>query len=313
MTDISGLSAENPRGDINGCILTTAADLGTYGQSNNGPDFAIQTWTAVSPAAELLLFLQYNDGPWNDCLSVSGNARQLVIGAPEPLFDSGVVAIGPDHDALVIRWGGLPPGGDDWQVRARLGSGFVQGFTSWRYDGMNSFAGVHEDGTISVFRSSQLDVWKEDATAPMGPRVSEVPLGWTSVHAENLAVTSSDHHLLLFSHRTGEAWQMTDVTALDGEMAMGRPTRYELPMSFDTEEVLIARNVAGHLIYHWRDRNLLWHAFDLSRASQIDTPVLGDPSAWGVPVQAVAAEGADGRLLVFEGLECFRATAKRAP
>jgi hypothetical protein len=313
MTDISGLSANNPRigGDI--CILTTVAELGAYGQSNDGPDTFIQTWIAESPAAELLLYLQYNDSPWNDCLSVSHNTRQLVRSAPEPLTDSSTVAIGPDHDALVFRWGGIPPAGDDWQVRARLGMRFIGGFTGWKYDGMHSFAGVHDDGSISVFRSSVLDVWKEDATAPAGPRVVDVPISWTSLRSENLAATTEDRHLVFFSHRTGEAWQLTDVTSADGETAVGRPTRYELPSSFDTEEVLIARNADGHLVYHFRDRNLKWHAFDVSRASQIDTPILGDPSAWGAPVQAVAAQAADGRLLVFEGLECLRSMPVRVP
>ena len=266
----------------------------------------------MSPAAELLLFLQFNGSPWNDCLSVSHNARQLVRSLPEALTDGGMAVIGPDHEALVIRWGGFPwNGGDDWQVRARLGSGFVGGFTAWKYDGMHSFAGIHEDGTISIFRSTVLDVWKEDTLAPTGPRIVDVPIAWTSLRAENLAATSDDQHLILFSHRAGEEWQTTDITALDGERAIGRAARYELPNAFDTEEVLIARNVAGHLIYHHRERDLGWRAVDLSRESKIETPILADPAAWAVPVQAVAAQGADGRLLVFEGLECLRPTPVR--
>jgi hypothetical protein len=312
-TDVSEASAQNPRtgGDI--CILSTAADVGSFGESNNGKDVLIQSWTAVSPAAELLLYLQFNGDPWADCLSVSHNARQLVRSAPETLTDTGMAVIGPDHDALVFRWGGFPwNGGDDWQVRARLGAGFVGGFTAWKYDGMHSFAGIHDDGTITIFRSSVLDLWKEDAVAPAAPRIVDVPIGWTSTRGENLAATSEDQHLFQFTHRTGEPWLLTDVTSADGEKAVGRPTRYELPSGFDTEEVLIARNPAGHLVYHLRDRDQKWHAFDLSRASRIDAPILGDPSAWATPVQAVAAQAADGRLLVFEGLECFRGAQLRA-
>ena len=107
---------------------------------------------------------------------------------PEALTDGGMAVIGPDHEVLAIRWGGFPwNGGDDWQVRARLGSGFVGGFTAWKYDGMHSFAGIHEDGTISIFRSTVLDVWKEDTLAPTGPRIVDVPIAWTSLRAENLA------------------------------------------------------------------------------------------------------------------------------
>jgi hypothetical protein len=314
-TDVSALSATNPNPRVGNerCTLTTVVELGAHGQSKDGSNFFIQTWTALSPAAELLLYLQYNDGPWNDCLSVSNDAHQLVRSAPEGLTDGSAVAIGPDHDALVFRWGGIPPGGDDWQVRARLGSGFVGGFTAWNYDDMHSFAGIRDDGSVAVFRSTMLDVWKEDATEPAGPRIVDVPLGWTSLHAENLAATSEERHLVFFSHRAGERWQFTDVTALDGETAVGRPTRYELPSSFDTEEVLIARNVAGHLIYHFRDRNLKWHAYDMSRETQMETPIMADPSAWAVPAPAVAAQGSDGRLLVFDGLECLRSLPVRLP
>jgi hypothetical protein len=306
-TDISGGASEHPRTDGDLCILATAADVGNFGETNNGSDTLIQQWTAVSPAAELLLFLQFNGDPWNDCLSISHNARQLVRSLPETLTDGGMAVIGPDHEALVFRWGGFPwNGGDDWQVRARLGSGFVGGFTAWKFDGMHAFAGVHEDGTLSVFRSTVLDVWKEDASPPAGPRIVGVPLAWTSLRSENLAATSDQQHLVVFSREATGDWRATDVTALDGETAIGRPARYELPNAFATEEVLIARNVAGHLVYHHRDRNSHWSAVDLSRASTIDTPVLGDPAAWGTPVQAAAAQGADGRLLVFEGLECLR-------
>jgi hypothetical protein len=306
-TDISGGASEHPRTDGDLCILATAADVGNFGETNNGSDTLIQQWTAVSPAAELLLFLQFNGDPWNDCLSVSHNARQLVRSLPETLTDSGMAVIGPDHEALVIRWGGFPwNGGDDWQVRARLGSGFVGGFTAWKFDGMHGFAGIHEDGTLSIFRSTVLDVWKEDAVPPSGPRIVGVPLAWTSLRSENLAATSDEQHLVVFSREATGSWQATDVTALDGETAIGRPARYELPNAFVTEEVIIARNVAGHLVYHHRDRHSQWSAVDLSRASKIDTAVLGDPAAWGTPVQAVAAQGADGRLLLFEGLECLR-------
>jgi hypothetical protein len=260
----------------------------------------------VSPASELLLFLQFDAGPWDDCMSISHNAHQLVRSQPEAMADDAMAVIGPDHDALVVRWGNFPPGGDDWQVRARLGAGFVGGFTAWDYDGLHGFAGIHADGTISIFRSTVRDVWKEDGLVPSGPRIVAVPVAWPSLRTENLAATSDTQHLILFSHRTGEEWQTTDVTALDGESAVGRVARYELPNAFDTEEVLIARNVAGHLVYHHRDRELAWRAIDLSRQANIDAPMLGDPAAWGEPVQAVAAQAADGRLLVFEGLECLR-------
>jgi hypothetical protein len=310
-TDISALSTDNRRTGPEGCLLSTATDVGYFEQKPNG-DMRIQTWTAVSPASELLLYLQYDAGPWNDCLSISGLTRQLVRSAPENLTsDRGMVVLGPDYDALVFRWGFFPPGGDDWQVRARLGSNFVGSFTTWKYDGLDSFAGVHDDGTIAVYRSSVQDQWRQDAMSVVGPRIVDVPLGWTSTRNENLAATTEDHHLVHFSHRTGEPWFVTDVTLYDGETAVGRMARYEIPGGFDTEEVLIARNVAGHLIYHWRDPELRWHAFDLSRSWKIEMPVLGDPAAWSTPVEAVAAQGPDGRLLVFEGLECFRASLLR--
>jgi hypothetical protein len=306
------LSAGNPRTGPEACILSTATEVGCFDQTINGWS-RIQTWTAVSPAAELLLYLQYDSGPWNDCLSVSANAHQLVRSAPETLTNGrGMVVLGLDYDALVFRWGYFPPGGDDWQVRARLGANFVGGFTAWKYDAMDSFAGIHDDGSITIFRSTELDQWKQDAMSATGPRIVDVPLAWTSIRYENLAATSNEHHLIHFSHRTGEPWLSTDVTLEDGETAIGRVARYDAPGTLDTEEVLIARNVAGHLIYHWRDPDLGWHAFDLSRASKLDTPVLGDPAAWATPVQAAVAQGTDGRLLLFEGLECFRYSQLRA-
>jgi hypothetical protein len=305
-TDVSALSGVNPRTGPDACILSTATDVGFFGESNDDK-ILIQTWTTVSPAAELLLHLQFDDGPWSDCFSISGNAHQLVRSAPELLTsDRGMVVIGPHHDALVFRWGYFPPAGDDWQVRARLGSNFIGGFTAWRYDAMDSFAGVRDDGSIAIFRSTVLDQWKQDAMSTVGPRIVDVPLAWTSVRYENLAATSIEQHLMHFSHRTGEPWLSTDVTLQDGETAIGRVARYDAPGTIDTEEVLIARNAAGHLIYHWRDPDLRWHAFDVSRASKLDTPMIGDPAAWATPGEAAAAQGADGRLLVFDGLGCFR-------
>jgi hypothetical protein len=306
-TDVSATSALMPRPGIDHCNFTTVTDVGTFGESNNGPTILFEIWTGVSPAGEFLFYLRSNNDPWNDCLSVSGIANQIVRGPPESLTDGTAVALGPDHDALIFRWGGsVDFGGDDWKVRAHVGTGFVGSFAPWQFGGLHSFAGTRDDGTIAIFRSQQVDVWKQDTHAPSGARITGSVLAWISIGEENLAATSDDGHLWLFSHASGGDWQTTDVTVADGETAVGRPTRYDLPASFVGEEVIIARNASGHLIYHWRDRNLQWHSFDLSLTPTGVEPVLGDPDAWATPVEAIAAQGSDGRLLVFDGLSCLR-------
>ncbi len=315
MRDLTADSAgaKNPDGP---CFDPTVAAVGNFGTRING-DLHIEFWNALGTTGEFLSFLRIAGQPWS-CLDVSSIAQQRIRGAPVDVTN-GSMALGPEHRALLFRFGGFPPLGDGWKVRDSIGSALVGSFAEWHSpSGGESLAGLRDDGTIAVFRlrPEMPDTWVEDSAVVNGTPMRGDVIAWKSRSVENLAATSESRHLFVFSHSEGSDWKATDVTLLDGETAQGRPARHEIMDGMAIEEAIAARNEAGQLIYHHRDAQGKWRAFDVSCAARGEELVFGDPAGWaardaaGAAVEALAAEGSDGRLLLFEGFAKLRSSSK---
>jgi len=294
-----------PTSSMQSCQVSTIRAVGQFGESINDAFTTIDFWTALTTDGRFIQVMSYDGGAWNNCVDVTSVSHQSFVGPPQSLTDHGSsVLLGPSHQALVMRWASFA---DDWRVRSQVGGNLVGSFASWKSpQKADSFAAMQDDGSIQIFRSTLQDVWKQDVVdARAGTPMVGGVVGWSDAAAEYLAAAGQNGDLFLFTGGNG-SWQATDVTQEDGETAVGVPTRYELANAASGEQVLVARNATNHLIYHWRDPSLRWHAFDLSTAVPGGEAVEADPTGWGAPAEAVAAQGIGDRLLLFEGLECLR-------
>ncbi len=216
---------------------------------------------------------------------------------------------GSRGELLVFTW----TREDDWRattLSAATGRRIDGRPTSWTTGSWllqaEHLAARSSTGDLLVFDSGTLGWRTTNVSQKTGRKIAGGVENWTTgsgtSRVEHLAAQSPSGDLLVFWRSTGNDWRSVSVTGITGEKVAGTPTAYQLKDGDETVEVLGVRNARGHLLLNWWRRTRDWQALDLSEVARRN--VASEPIGWMTPngVEHLAAQDADGRLLVFWGL-----------
>jgi hypothetical protein len=290
----------------------------TAWDSLNG-DVLVQHVAAADPNGRLMVFYWYAGSDWKAVDLFEKTATRVAIDVrPTSWVSIGGSTAGyehvalpsPDGDLLVFTW----HSGADWEVQnvsAATGPKITGAATLWGTPVHGAFAehlaarGTSADLVIFSHLPDEQTWSVVNLTEITAQRVGGEPKAWATLVGqavqENIAVPGPSGELLLFTHLSGDPWEIQDLTAATGQRVASAVAMWN--DSVAGSEKLAARAPNGDLVVFSRDPiDGGWSVFNVSGAT--GQRVASPPVYWSTIdgstlYDHLAAAGANQHLYVF--------------